>query len=57
MAFELAERWLRRCAWCDRFELGGRFGAAMPAGKVRITHTICPDCLREQLAMRERPAA
>jgi hypothetical protein len=57
MALELNERWLRRCAWCDRVALGGRFRAVTPAKHARITHTICPECLRTQLALRERPAA
>lgn len=57
MALELNERWLRRCAWCDRIALGGRFRAVIPAKHSRITHTICPDCLRAQLALRERTAA
>ncbi|HZD86576.1 MAG TPA: hypothetical protein VE088_01060 [Gaiellaceae bacterium] len=58
MTLELTERWLRRCAWCDRFAVGGRFVALTPVERARVTHTICPDCLHEQLAAaRRRPAA
>lgn len=57
MAVELPEAWLRRCAWCDRIAIGGRFTYARPDERARITHTICPDCLRKQLALRERAAA
>jgi hypothetical protein len=57
MALELTDTWLRRCAWCDRIAIGGRFTVATPAKQARVTHTICPACLRKQLALRERPAA
>lgn len=57
MALALPESWLRRCAWCDRIAVGGSFQVATPAKQARVTHTICPACLREQLALRERPAA
>jgi len=57
MASALMDTWLRRCAWCDRIAIGGRFTVATPAKRARVTHTICPACLREQLALRERSAA
>jgi hypothetical protein len=57
MALELTGRWLRRCAWCDRIAVGGRFVRLTAAEHDRVTHTICPDCLRKQLALRERHAA
>jgi hypothetical protein len=57
MPVELKELWLRRCAWCDRFAIGERFVTLVPAEHDRVTHTICPECLHQQLALRERPAA
>lgn len=57
MALGFTESWLRRCAWCDRVAVGGHFQVATPAEQAHVTHTICPSCLRKQLALRERPAA
>jgi hypothetical protein len=45
---------LRRCAWCDRFEIGGEWLALDAVGsgeqhltstlRERATHGICPEC-------------
>ena len=50
-----SEQLLVRCAWCDRYSLGGEW---MPASELphvwgvgkklreeRVTHSICPDCM------------
>lgn len=43
-----------RCAWCGRYELGGRWVVAehrvFAGGGIGASHGICPDCLR---ALRE----
>lgn len=49
---------LRRCAWCDRFQVGdvclhldaiGRGQPQITASlRVRATHGICPDCFARQ---------
>lgn len=56
---------IRRCAWCERYEIGGEWLhlAAIGAGQQRIaaslldkaTHGICPDCLHEQLERSKPP--
>jgi hypothetical protein len=52
------ERLLKRCAWCDRLEVGTEWLhlEAIGAGEhriatslmIRATHGICPDCYRRQ---------
>ena len=55
---ELGESSIRRCAWCDRFEVGGEWLELDVIGSgttqirtelmERATHGICDDCLKEQ---------
>jgi hypothetical protein len=35
-----------RCAWCGRFDLGGRWveNGAPEIARIRPNHGICPDC-------------
>lgn len=51
------ESLLVRCAWCDRYSLGAEWMRAEelpPMGGVgqklhdeQVTHSICPDCMRD----------
>lgn len=51
-----SEELLVRCAWCDRYSLGGEWmpvdqlpkvwGVGQKLRDERVTHSICPECMK-----------
>jgi hypothetical protein len=59
------ESLLVRCAWCDRYSLGSEWmrveelprvgGVGQKLDNQRITHSICPECMRAPSSIGDRP--
>jgi hypothetical protein len=49
----LPDALITRCAWCDRYEVGGRWlakehvAAFLRDDGSTVTHGICPDCVAD----------
>ena len=35
------------CSWCNKMKIGDAWIEEEPSGKKKLSHGICPECLRE----------